>query len=120
MSYIRVIPRDLFNEANLLKCYGQLWLKLDDLNLPNVSLEHLDPYAPFNIQQIPDSGSIYISTIVLMLNDTQVYLERPLNSRLSYPLLAYTQNHNGGTNPINVFTEAGELTQSFLELLSSK
>ncbi len=30
MTYKRVIPRDLFNEANLLKCYGALWIALDN------------------------------------------------------------------------------------------
>ena len=33
MSYPRVIPRDLFNEASLLKCYGQVYLKLEELGL---------------------------------------------------------------------------------------
>ncbi len=27
--YARVIPRDLFNEANLLKCFGNLYLRLE-------------------------------------------------------------------------------------------
>ena len=30
MSYARVIPRDLFNEANLLKCLGKVALILMD------------------------------------------------------------------------------------------
>ena len=38
--YNRVIPRDLFNEANLLKCMGQLYLCLEAANLKYVYLEH--------------------------------------------------------------------------------
>lgn len=34
MSYFRVIPRDLFNEASLLKCYGRLAILLDDMRSP--------------------------------------------------------------------------------------
>jgi len=122
MSYYRVIPRDLFNEANLLKCYGQLWLKLDDLNLPDVVLDHFDnEMAPFNIEQIPSSGATYLSNVVLMVKGTQVYLERLLNSRFSWPLLAYTQNLNGYTDPIPVFSEeTGNLSQAFLDLITAE
>lgn len=28
-TYIRVLPRDLFNEADLLKCVARLWILLD-------------------------------------------------------------------------------------------
>lgn len=34
MNYIRVIPRDFFNESKLLKCMGQLSLKILDCQLP--------------------------------------------------------------------------------------
>jgi hypothetical protein len=34
VSYFRVIPRDLFNEASLLKCYGRLAILLDDMRSP--------------------------------------------------------------------------------------
>jgi hypothetical protein len=36
MGYTRVIPRDLFNEANLLKCIGGLY----------IALEHVESRAP--------------------------------------------------------------------------
>lgn len=29
MTYLRVIPRDLFNEAKLLKCLGKLYLEAE-------------------------------------------------------------------------------------------
>lgn len=32
--YIRVVPRDLFNEGDLLKCYGRLWILLDERRGP--------------------------------------------------------------------------------------
>jgi len=52
MSYTRVIPRDLFNEANLLKCYGQIYIEVERMSLP-------DPRAYVEIEH--DGGAFYIS-----------------------------------------------------------
>ncbi len=39
-EYTRVIPRDLFNEAKLLKCIGRLVLLIHDGDHNNISFEH--------------------------------------------------------------------------------
>lgn len=88
-SYKRVIPRDLFNEAKLLKCLGLLSLKLHD-NLGNIAdrlnLDHQDSVSGFNICQ-DDDGSIFVSNLYLYDNNaTPIHLATDLNSRFNYPL----------------------------------
>lgn len=84
MTYPRIIPRDLFNEANLLKCYGQLaLLELEGL-LPQLKIEH--DGEPFQIEMDPSDGSLYIDNIKLIFNGVPLPVSRPLNSRNSWPL----------------------------------
>ena len=51
MTYTRVIPRDLFNEGDLLKCYGRLWILLDETrgHVAQLGEEEQLPSAPFEI-----------------------------------------------------------------------
>lgn len=58
-DYGRVIPRDLFNEAKLLKCMGQLCLRIhNNDNLPaKMSADH--DGSPFKID-LMDEGSLTI------------------------------------------------------------
>lgn len=121
MTYLRVIPRDLFNEANLLKCYAQLYLQLERLNLPHVRFEFLDEGAavPFDVRQDPDDGSITVRNIQLTVRrPLQLYgeqpdLRRPLNSREPWPL--YLQNRF--EEEIAVFNDDGTLTSEMLDFL---
>lgn len=84
MSYRRVIPRDLFNEANLLKCMGRLYINLETAGLPHVVLEH-DGKA-FDVQQDPGSGDLSVANVVLKVAGQPLRLQRRLNSREPYPL----------------------------------
>lgn len=118
MSYMRVIPRDLFNEANLLKCYGQLWLKLEPYFNSGIKLIFVDEaipwHAPFDIQQDPSNGSLTIKNIILTIHGKTFELERPLNSRDPWPLYANDyKNHES----FKVFTEDGHLNPEFLEVI---
>jgi hypothetical protein len=65
-DYNRVIPRDLFNEAKLLKCLGQLCLLIDKGQCPGLSVVQppCDNNA-FRILQDQSDGSIYVSNRVL-------------------------------------------------------
>jgi hypothetical protein len=119
MTYQRVIPRDLFNEANLLKCYGQLALKLEEK--PGVVFKLSGDYYGnyFDIQQNVD-GCLSIDNIELTIKGKRWYLFRPLNSREPWPLYAYDNQgcDEDNTTELQVFTDDGELSAEFLELLS--
>lgn len=112
MTYTRVIPRDLFNEANLLKCLGQLWITLDRTSLP-AYLEGPKPGEPFRIEQDQGDGSIFAANVRLLVRGEFWPLYRPLNSRDPWPLWAETPD--GET--LEVFSDDGELSPEFLEAI---
>lgn len=113
MSYIRVIPRDLFNEANLLKCMGQVALIIDNFNnfFPDVKLlpETVDH---FHIVQDASDGSIAVDNVQLHVRGKPYRLWRPLNSRRPWPL--YLRD---GDMEIDVFQEDGTLTPEMSRFL---
>lgn len=113
MSYQRVIPRDLFNEASLLKCYGRIYIELENHDLPHVQLEH-DGQA-FEIEQDPGSGGLSIANVQLRVGDDCIRLHRPLNSREAYPL--YMTDEDECEVPL--FDDKGAFTPEALDLFVS-
>ena len=113
MSYVRVIPRDLFNEANLLKCYGQLYLQLEFHNIPEVELDH--NHCAFRVTQDPSDGAIYIANVLLRRRGAICSLFRPLNSRESWPLYVHH-----GEEEIAVFNQDGTFTAEMLAFLKGE
>lgn len=87
MSYQRVIPRDLFNEANLLKCLGRLSLLVHNLEgrINNVPFKIEYDGEPFDIRQ-DESGGLYCSNFKFYCGEEEVELTRPLNARDPWPL----------------------------------
>jgi hypothetical protein len=112
-NYYRVIPRDLFNEANLLKCYGQIYLNLERLNLPGVELVHDD--EAFDIEQSCDDGSTFIVNVALMVRGFHAPLFRPLNSRDAWPLYMATDEDD-----IAVFNDDGAFSEEMLRFLNGQ
>lgn len=115
-NYIRVIPRDLFNEANLLKCYGQLYLCLE--NLPNCDARLVDVRegepCGFDIRQDGSDGSLTIANVALVVGRRVCRLSRPLNSRRPYPLYAMPDDDT----TLAVFTDDGRLTDEMTAYLT--
>lgn len=109
MSYARVVPRDLFNEANLLKCIGQLVLVVEDGKAPWLSYHH-DGEA-FTIKQNPSNGAISVTNVQFFARNKTLTFERPLNSRDAWPLMLETENDSyyvfdkNGNLHISEFTE---------------
>jgi len=111
MSYRRVIPRDLFNEANLLKCLGRLSILLDEIIGHDAELTN--DGGPFDIQQNPASGAISCINVDLVARGRQIWLSRPLNSREPWPL--YADDENDET--VAVFTDDGFFTPEFKQMI---
>jgi hypothetical protein len=114
MTYRRVVPRDLFNEADLLKCYGRLWILLDDHRRHDAYLGEGDG-SPFVITQDPADGSITVSNLLFRVNGNTWRLSRPLNSRAPWPM--YASRHD---EEVSVFTEEGKLTAEFRQLIGMR
>lgn len=104
----RVLPRDAFNDANLLKCIGQLTLLIED-DCPTVrGLSYHYDGEPFNIQQDESDGSTYVTNVQFWANKKPVRMVRPMNSREPWPLMMWL-----GDSDYYVFGEAGNVLPAF-------
>jgi hypothetical protein len=114
MSYVRVIPRDLFNEGDLLKCLGKLWIRLDDRRGHRAEM-HGPTYSDgFEVDQDPADGSIAARNVHLTVDGRPHRLYRPLNSRSPWPLWASAE-----PDDLRVFNEEGDgdLSPEFLAFI---
>lgn len=112
MTYRRVMPRDLFNEANLLKCYGQLALLLHDRPIEGVRLQH--DGGAFEPLQLESDGSLTLwPSVMLVAQGEHLRLHRPLNSREAWPL--YATSAEDEEEP--VFTDDGQFTEGFCRMM---
>lgn len=114
MTYTRVIPRDLFNEASLLKCLGQLWIKTERYQ-PIVLVHHSS--GAFRIGQNEDDGSISCHNVHLRIGDRAFDHRRPLNSREPWPLWVWPVD-DPDAEEVAVFDDSGELSGDFLTFIA--
>ena len=114
MTYRRVIPRDLFNEANLLKNLGRLYLNLETLNLERVNLDYYGEGSTegFDIHRTVD-GDIYADNITLHIHGIPHTILRPLNSRRPYPVYVIKLDQS----TLEVFNDDGTFHKEFLDYL---
>lgn len=112
VSYRRVIPRDLFNEANLLKCLGRVALLIEDGKAPDgMKLDHTNSSCSFEIDQSPGSGDLCCVNLILVTKKQgRVLIWRGLNSRDEWPIFVCTADDD----EIGVFDDAGNFTEEFL------
>lgn len=114
MTYQRVIPRDLFNEGDLLNCLGRLWIKLDERRDHKAELIHTIGDT-FKIEQDPADGSISAVSVVLWWPEARgAQLFRPLNAREKWPLWL----RHGDEDDVRVFDLDGELSPEFWALIA--
>lgn len=104
-----MIPRDLFNESNFLKCLGQLSLLVHDSG----GLIHNVPYSidydgdAFDVQQ-DESGNLYCRNFIFYCDNVMVDLHRPINSREDWPLYGTHQDEE-----YCIFNGKGEFMPNF-------
>jgi hypothetical protein len=96
-DYIRVIPRDLFNEAKLLKCVGRLCLLIHDGATP----------FPMEIA-LMDEGALTITNLVVIVNGEAYRVKTTYNSKAAYPLFMEVDG-----DEVEVFTEHGDFSDEF-------
>lgn len=118
-DYIRVLPRDLFNEASLLKCVGRLWLLLGQ------NPDHRAAITPemvdrFEIGQDDSSGSISIENVTFSVGGVPHRIERPLNSRAPWPLVVTSDGLDPDFDEVQVFDDNGDFTPEMLALITAQ
>lgn len=118
MTYKREIPRDLFNEANLLKCLGQLALIAHDTNRAGFRLTHRE--GGFIICQDPADGAIYCPTVHIFIGQEPFIHRRPLNSREPWPLYVEPLAMSGLGDETEVFDDEGNLSPDFRKLIEER
>jgi len=113
--HTRVCPRDLFNEANLLKCLGRVSLLIEDRKLP-LRMSHRSPDSGFLVAQDQSDGSILVANLRFRTADGRaVTLRRPLNARAPWPLLAVLDDRD----EIYVFDDDGNPSAEFLAAIDA-
>lgn len=121
MAYSRVIPRDLFNEAKLLKCLGQLALIIHNGRdkqwgaIPAALQADCDG-RPFVIEQRDSDGGLYAIHPWFTLRGQRLVLYTAYNSQEPYPLLCEMP----GPTEIEVLDEDGDLTEEFYDYICSQ
>src|ERR1700761_2431214 len=114
MTYIRIIPRDLFNEGNLLKCLGTLSIALE--RVVSTAKFDVEDVEYFDIRQDPNDGSLAVANLPFSIAGKRAILSRPLNSRQAFPLYLAMRD-DPAFDPIPVFQENGSLSGEMLDLI---
>lgn len=116
-DYTRVIPRDLFNEAKLLKCLGQLALGIHEgaFGTAEIKLVHNDDeFDGFLVKQYQDDGSLYASNLTLYVRGSFVVVSSIYNSKSPFPLTFLDQDTEAAGY---VFDDDGTPSDEFLAYL---
>lgn len=87
MSYIRIIPRDFFNEAKFLKCLGQFELCVLERRCNGLEIDTSFDGAGFVIVQNESDASLLCLNYKVYVNREELELYLPYNSKESYPLM---------------------------------
>lgn len=120
MTYRRTIPRDLFNEANLLKCLGQLYIKTEGfLGLSPRPFLIVHTGNDWNVHQDESDGSIHSGAITVMIQNRAYDHYRPLNSREPWPLWLALR-HDPDADHFRAFTDDGELSAEMMALIGAR
>lgn len=114
--YRRVIPRDLFNEAKLLKCLGRLALMIHNgLEYPLTFEHYTEIHEGFLIDQDQDSGHLFCRNMIFYLNDNALVLGTNYNSKSQYPLIFEDEE----LGDVCVFDDDGNFSDEFTSYLNS-
>lgn len=114
-QYNRVLPRDLFNEAKLLKCMGRLCLLIEDRMTPvymTVGAYGANGKEGFIIGLI-DSGELTITNLSILINGKPYLFKTAYNSQANWPLFV---EHEDTDYP--VFEDNGEWDAEFIQLVN--
>mgnify|MGYP001596767171 CR=1 FL=1 len=107
-KYQRVIPRDLFNEAKLLKCMGRLCLMIHDRVCP-CEMRFTDNGSPFKTALL-DEGALTIWNLRIYIKGHLFRFKTTYNSKAIYPL--YVEHEYVD---YLVFNEQGEFDKEFID-----
>jgi len=98
----RVLPRDAFNDGNILKSIGALTMAIEDKLAGKWTYEY--DGLPFDIQQDEADGSTSVKNVSFFFDGIPVSVSRPMNSRKSWPLYILWNDETE-----SIFNEEGQI-----------
>lgn len=120
--YIREIPRDLFNEAGLLKSLGRISLLILDRIAPhNLQMRHTNVSHGFLIDQDQSSGDISCGNVTLSRHKGKppyYDVTRLFNSREPWAVYVCDYDADDGDDVL-ILDEDGNLTPEFVQWCSA-
>lgn len=100
-DYSRVMPRDLFNEAKLLKCLGHVMLAHVNDQLPQLQVLHDTDEAQGWAIKMSICGHLFCSNMVFSVKAKRLYLATAANDRTCWPLLyGWSADFEDMTEPV--------------------
>ena len=111
-EFYRVIPRDLFNEAKLLKSLGRLCLLIHEGLADPLEVDLEDPETGFQVELSPTYGTLFVSNLHIWPRHATASFFTHYNDKAPWPLWV-TVSVDDRETTVEVFTEDGELTQEF-------
>lgn len=111
IPYTRVIPRDLFNEAKILKCIGQLCLDIEDRKAP-ACITYTHEGEPFDIR-LDDAGYLRVRNVYFAAGKEPLVFLTTHNSKRNYPLILWDYD-----TEVEVYDELGRFTRDFLNTIN--
>lgn len=112
INYQRVCPRDLFNEAKLLKNLGRLVVLIHD-GIADARLDFQDDGDPFEIG-LHNAGYLTVTNgLMVTYRGRQLWLGIPYNDRSEWPLICHYQDVDW-----DVFDYKGSLSDDFQYMLT--
>jgi len=109
---MRTIPRDLFNQANLLENLGHLYIELETIAKENILVDEDPERDSFEMSVDGYSNSQSIKSIFIKVNGENQSVYRYINSRERYSLYCMDMLTE---EEIEVFDKDGKLSTDFLE-----
>lgn len=116
MSHKRVIPRDCFNEAKLLKCIGHLYIVGERSKNYGIEIDIEHNGQPFEVELTKD-GSLWLKNVFVFINRSMVLMKTTYNSKANYPLFCAV-SHEDEVQELRVFDEDGQLSEEFLKFFN--
>lgn len=107
-TYDRVIPRDFFNEAKLLKCFGFLSLKILNNSLPEGMQIHIEDNGERFDIELADEGFLYLANYCTTINEVPVLFLTTYNNKSNFPFYCRIDDYD-----YQVFDEGGNFTDEF-------
>ena len=114
-QYQRVVPRDFFNEAKLLKCMGVLALSVLDNTTPDgIDIVIEESGDPFDIVLDEMWGLLMVSNYRVSINDEVYMIGTRYNSKSNFPFVVVYDD-----TEYEIFNEQGKFSSEFIDLFTS-